>query len=192
MDNNEKEKEQDQKEEDEESSEQGSVLSILMLPWLAHGHLSPFLELAKCLSRNNILIHLVSTPVNLSSLSSQMNHKAFPSINLTPLHLPSLPSLPPHLHTTKHLPSHLMPTLKTAFDLSRPAFSSLLHDLRPDLLVYDFLQPWAARAAREIGIPSVLFLTTGAASTSFFCHYLLRNHNPFPYMQISLQVGLLS
>ncbi|PKU87260.1 Cyanidin-3-O-glucoside 2-O-glucuronosyltransferase [Dendrobium catenatum] len=128
-----------------------------MLPWLAHGHISPFLELAKKLSTNtNISIYLCSTPVNLKSINLDSN--SFPHIHLTELHLPSdHHDLPPHLQTTKNLPSHLMPLLKTAFDQSSSSFSSLLVSLSPHLLIYDFIQPWAPLAASRLHIPSILF-----------------------------------
>ncbi|XP_020263780.1 LOW QUALITY PROTEIN: flavanone 7-O-glucoside 2''-O-beta-L-rhamnosyltransferase-like [Asparagus officinalis] len=152
--------------------EERAVVDVLMLPWLAHGHLSPFLELAKRLSHNNILLHFCSTPVNLSSVKQQLDQSAFPN-----------------LHTTKYLPSHLMPALKTAFDLSEPAFSRILEELRPQLLIYDFIQPWAPRAANRLNIPAVLFLTTGAAATAFFYHHLTKqpdHGHKVPFFDIPL------
>ncbi|WOL14883.1 hypothetical protein Cni_G23664 [Canna indica] len=156
-------------------------LSVLMLPWLAHGHASPFLELAKKLSRHNVLVHFCSTPANLVSIRDQLNSKAFPSIRLVELHLPSLPGLSPDLHTTKHLPSHLMPVLKYAFDLAEPDFARLLDNLRPDLVVYDFIQPWAPLAARQRNIPAIQFLTTAASFSAAFCHYVRRPDEEFPF-----------
>ncbi|XP_028551121.1 flavanone 7-O-glucoside 2''-O-beta-L-rhamnosyltransferase-like [Dendrobium catenatum] len=156
-----------------------------MLPWLAHGHISPFLELAKKLSTNtNISIYLCSTPVNLKSINLDSN--SFPHIHLTELHLPSdHHDLPPHLQTTKNLPSHLMPLLKTAFDQSSSSFSSLLVSLSPHLLIYDFIQPWAPLAASRLHIPSILFLPIASSASSFFCHHLLRPpHNQFPFFEI--------
>ncbi|KAH0465132.1 hypothetical protein IEQ34_005235 [Dendrobium chrysotoxum] len=161
------------------------ALRILMLPWLAHGHISPFLELAKKLSTStNISIYLCSTPVNLKSINLDSN--SFPHIHLTELHLPSdHHDLPPHLQTTKNLPSHLMPLLKTAFDQSSPYFSSLLVSLSPHLLIYDFLQPWAPLTASRLHIPSILFLPIASSASSFFCHHFLRPpHNQFPFFEI--------
>ena len=186
-------------EEEAAAAPKRSHLRVLMLPWLAHGHLSPFLELAKRLSHNSIFVYLCSTSVNLDSIKQQlMIHKqhgidngeyspAFPSIKLIELHLSNTSLQAPHLHTTKYLPTHLMPALKTAFDLSEQSFTQILRDVHPDLLIYDFIQPWAPRAANSLNIPAVLFLTTGAASTSFFYHYLnSRRHNfPFPEMSLS-------
>ncbi|XP_073005825.1 UDP-glucosyltransferase 29-like [Typha latifolia] len=166
------------------------TFSVMMLPWLAHGHVSPYLELAKRLSRqHHILVHICSTPINLDPIREHLdrNQKKYNYIRLVELHLPPLPGLPPQLHTTKYLPPHLMPTLKKAFDLAEPSFCRLLDDLQPDLLIYDFIQPWAPLSAQSRGIPAIHFMTSGAAATSFFCHYLVKEGSfPFPFQAISL------
>ncbi|KAI3924917.1 hypothetical protein MKW98_031168 [Papaver atlanticum] len=54
-----------------------------------------------------------------------------------------------------------MPTLKKAFDLSSPSFNDILSTIKPDLLVYDFIQPWAPTLASQLNIPAIQLLTTG-------------------------------
>ncbi|CAA6660723.1 unnamed protein product [Spirodela intermedia] len=148
--------------------ESASGLSVLMLPWLAHGHISPFLELGRRLSSRGFRVHLCSTPANLASVRLEDGA----GVELVELHLPDdLPELPPHLHTTRNLPPHLMPNLKTAFDLAEPAFCGLLDSLRPSVVVYDFLQPWAPAAAATRNIPAVLFLSVGAPPVVQFRPY---------------------
>ena len=97
-----------------------NTISVLMLPWLAHGHISPFLELAKMLTTRNFHIYFCTTPINLSPIKQQLSEKDSLSIELVELHLPSLPELPPHYHTANGLPPHLMPTLKKAVDMASP------------------------------------------------------------------------
>ncbi|GMP22351.1 hypothetical protein CsSME_00000407 [Camellia sinensis var. sinensis] len=63
-----------------------------------------------------------------------------------------------------------MPILKTAFDMSKAIFSTILDTIKPDLLIHDFLQPWAPKVALSCNIPAVLFLSAGATSTSYFIH----------------------
>ncbi|KAF8656602.1 hypothetical protein HU200_060667 [Digitaria exilis] len=166
-------------------------LSVVMFPWLAHGHINPYLELARRLTTTDhgdmdVVVHLVSTPVNLASIAHSQTDK----IHLVELHLPSLPDLPPSLHTTKHLPAHLMPSLKRACDLAAPRFGALLDDLRPDVLLYDFLQPWAPLEAAARGVPATHFSTCSAAATAFFVHCLGgdgdRAPRAFPFESIGL------
>ncbi|KAL0322167.1 UNVERIFIED_CONTAM: Beta-D-glucosyl crocetin beta-1,6-glucosyltransferase [Sesamum calycinum] len=123
-----------------------------MLPWLAYGHISPFLELAKRLSHRNIATYLCSTPANLSSIKNKIPGKYSSSIHLLELHLPDfLPQLPPHNHTTNGLPPNLLSTLRKALDSSKMDFSRILKSLQPDLLIHDILIEWPlARRFRTI------------------------------------------
>ncbi|XP_057475772.1 beta-D-glucosyl crocetin beta-1,6-glucosyltransferase-like [Actinidia eriantha] len=162
-------------------------IRVLMLPWLAHGHISPFLELAKSLSNRNFQIYLCSTPINLISIKQTLTQKTSTSIKLVEIPLPMLPDLPPHHHTTNGLPPHLMPTLKRAFDMSQPSFSNILDTIKPDLVIYDFLQPWAPQEALSRNIPSVLFLSTGAATTSFLNHHCHNQALEFPFPTIYIK-----
>ncbi|XP_059307684.1 UDP-glucosyltransferase 29-like [Lycium ferocissimum] len=157
-----------------------NTITVLMLPWLAHGHISPFLELAKKLTNKNFHIYMCSTPVNLNSIKESVTEKYSQLIELVEIHLPSLPNLPPHYHTTNGLPSHLMNTLKTAFEMAAPKFSKILHTLKPDLVIYDFNQPWAADSASSMNIPAVLLLTFGAADVSFAIQMSTEEKFPFP------------
>ncbi|KAG5616014.1 hypothetical protein H5410_015838 [Solanum commersonii] len=135
-----------------------------MLPWLAHGHITPFIELAKALSNRNFYIYICSTQVNINSFKQTISEKYSISIKIVEIHLPNLPNLPPHYHTTNGLPPHLMSTLKNAMDMAQPSFYHILTTLKPDLVIYDFLQPWVPTMAASLNIPSVLFLTPGAAA----------------------------
>ncbi|KAK9187341.1 hypothetical protein WN944_018733 [Citrus x changshan-huyou] len=148
--------------------------SVLMFPWLAHGHAFPFLELAKKLAkRSNFHICFCSTPSILNSIK-QLDKFSL-SIQLIELHLPSLPELPPQYHTTKGLPPHLMPTLKEAFDMASPSFFNILKNLSPDLLIYDLIQPWAPALASSLNIPVVYFLVSSAATSAFMFHAIKKN-----------------
>ncbi|XP_057479445.1 flavanone 7-O-glucoside 2''-O-beta-L-rhamnosyltransferase-like [Actinidia eriantha] len=162
------------------------VPSILMLPWLAHGHVSPFLELAKKLSKRNFHIYLCSTAINLKPFKENLPQNFNSSIQLIEIHLPSSQDLPPHFHTTKNLPPHLMPALKTAMDEAKTAFSGLLESLKPDLVIYDFLQPWVPIVAREENIEAVLFLTCGAACCSFLIHCIRNPDTEFPFQEFNI------
>ncbi|CDO99875.1 unnamed protein product [Coffea canephora] len=157
---------------------------ILMLPWLAHGHISPFLELAKALTKRNFYIYVCSTPVNLSSLKQNLSEKDSISIKLVELQVPTLPELPPHHHTTNGLPPNLMPTLKEAVDMAKPSFHNILRTLKPDMVLYDFLLPWVPALASAQNIPAVSFIATGAATFSYVVHYKLNPDSEYPFSSI--------
>ncbi|KAJ4734060.1 Glycosyltransferase [Rhynchospora pubera] len=173
-------------------------LNVVMLPFIAHGHIFPFLELAKKLvscQRCNVDIHFISTPINLKqikvNLASNSNFLGR-KIKLLELHLPVLPELPSHLHSTKYIHPDLLPRLTRAFDRSSPAFEKILETLKPDILIYDILETWAPLAAKRLGIPSVLFCITGATSAAFFHHFYVSPDKLFPFPSINVTLNDLS
>ncbi|XP_052185360.1 UDP-glucosyltransferase 29-like [Diospyros lotus] len=168
---------------------ENSSIRVLMTPWLAHGHVSPYLELAKKLAERNFIVFFCSTPINLTSINKKLsgmsdNPKYSGSIHPVELHLPSSPELPPHHHTTKGLPARLMPALKQAFDAASPGFSALLRTLNPDVVVYDFSQKWVADSASSLNIPAVQFLTLSSSFVSFFLHLCENPGEGFPFPEI--------
>lgn len=161
-----------------------STTKVLMFPWLGYGHITPYLELAKKLSTRGFTIYLCSSLATLACIEDKITSNLSRSIKLVPILLPTLPDLPRKLHTTNGLPPHLMPKLKEALDLSVDAFSDILSDIKPDLLIYDFLQPWAPLIARDQQIPAVQFTTSSSTMTSFMFHYFNRPEAEFPSKRI--------
>lgn len=158
---------------------------MLMFPWLAHGHTSPFLELSKKLiAKENFYIYFCSTPAILNTIKPKITSspKYSNSIRLVELHLP--PLLPPHYHTTNGLPPHLMNTLKKAFDMSAPRFYEILKNLRPNLVIYDFIQPWAPSLALSLNIPAVHFMVSSATMVCFVMHLIKHPDEEFPFSGI--------
>ncbi|PHT77055.1 hypothetical protein T459_20577 [Capsicum annuum] len=164
------------------------TISVLMLPWLAHGHTSPYLELAKKLADRDFHIYLCSTPINLNySVKQSVIEKYSQSIELVELHLPSFPNRPPRYHTTNGLPSHLMRTLKDAFKMAAPKFSEILQALNPDLVIYDYNQPWAADFASSLNIPAVVFIIYSVATVSWIVHLFENIEEKFLFPEIYLR-----
>ncbi|KAK4388477.1 UDP-glucosyltransferase 29 [Sesamum angolense] len=161
---------------------------ILMFPWLAHGHIFPYLELSKrLLIRKNFYIYLCSTPINFTSINTFIrNNNLSESIGVVQLHLPPSHELPPHYHTTKNLPSDLVFTLLEAFQTAKSSFSDIITTLKPDLVIFDIFQPWAARLASSQGIPAVHFAPLGAATRSYSYHHYVRRHpdGDFPFQEL--------
>nr|GME13318.1 beta-D-glucosyl crocetin beta-1,6-glucosyltransferase-like [Ipomoea batatas] len=159
-------------------------LRVMMFPWLGYGHISPFLELAKKLSLRNFTIFICSTPATLNPIRKKLGDEFSGAVKFTELHLPFSDDLPSDLHTTNGLPPHLMPALKEAFDAACPSFVKLLEDLRPDLLIYDFLQPWAPRAAADLDIPAVEFISSSSSMTAYMIHRFKRPGVDFPFSDV--------
>ncbi|WMV53589.1 hypothetical protein MTR67_046974 [Solanum verrucosum] len=164
-----------------------STLRVLMFPFLAYGHISPFLNVAKKLADREFLIYLCSTPINLKYASKKIPEKYADSIQLVELQLPELPELPSHYHTTNDLPPHLHNTLQKALKMSKPNFSKIMQNLKPDLVIYDILQQWAECVVNEQNIPAVKLLTSGATVFSYFTISLNKPGDVFPFPEIYLR-----
>ncbi|XP_051128122.1 beta-D-glucosyl crocetin beta-1,6-glucosyltransferase-like [Andrographis paniculata] len=173
---------------EEEGEVEECKFRILMFPWLAHGHIFPFIELSKHLSRRSCFhVYFCSTAINLVSIRKHIRNE-YPTIQLVELPMAASPELPPQFHTTKALPPRLWPNLLKAFQESSCSFQDILDSLKPDFLIYDFFQPWAPKIALSRGIDSAFFAASGAASYAFYYHmYMEGTSSTFPYPAIHLQ-----
>ncbi|XP_047312592.1 UDP-glucosyltransferase 29-like [Impatiens glandulifera] len=163
------------------------MLNIVMFPWLAHGHVSPFLELAKRIGKRNLTIHLCSTKVILDSIKKRVNQIDHPFLHFIELQLPYPPELPPHHHTTNGLPLHLNYTLMKALDNSSPAFSTILQQIKPDLVIYDLQQPWVPELTASLSIPAVMFHITSVATLCHGLHSTIKQGVEFPFPELNPQ-----
>ncbi|KAI5656423.1 hypothetical protein M9H77_25216 [Catharanthus roseus] len=159
---------------------------ILMFPWLAFGHISSFLQLAKKLSDRGFYFYICSTPINLDSIKNKINQNYSSSIQLVDLHLPNSPQLPPSLHTTNGLPPHLMSTLKNALIDANPDLCKIIASIKPDLIIYDLHQPWTEALASRHNIPAVSFSTMNAVSFAYVMHMFMNPGIEFPFKAIHL------
>ncbi|KAK1322911.1 UDP-glycosyltransferase 91A1 [Acorus calamus] len=126
-------------------------LHLVMFPWLASGHLIPFLELSNALAKKGHTISYITTPRNLTRLPPNLS----PLINLIGFPLPSVDHLPSDADLTIDFPSNnLRPYLRIAYDALEPQLSAFLDSSSPDWLILDYAPYWAARARpREIFNP---------------------------------------
>uniref|UniRef100_A0A0C9RQG6 TSA: Wollemia nobilis Ref_Wollemi_Transcript_2171_1649 transcribed RNA sequence n=1 Tax=Wollemia nobilis TaxID=56998 RepID=A0A0C9RQG6_9CONI len=150
----------------------GSKLHVAMFPWLAHGHISPYIQLSKKLAEKGLTISFVSTPLNIAKIikPSFATLKSPGQVHLLELPLPPVDGLPAGVDNTADLPIHLTPLFDKAVDGLEKPLEDLLGQIRPDCVVFDFLQWWTPRAAAKFGIPAVFFPTFGAAFSSYAIH----------------------
>ncbi|XP_015890579.3 UDP-glycosyltransferase 91A1-like [Ziziphus jujuba] len=141
-------------------------LHIAMFPWLAFGHMNPFLELAKLIAQKGHLISFISTPRNIDRLP-KLPPNLSSQINFIRISLPRSENLPEEAQATIDLPREQVPYLKNAHDLLQDTMSQLLQSSKPDWVVYDFTAHWLSDIARNLGIRSVFFSIFTASCLSF-------------------------
>ncbi|XP_074366386.1 UDP-glucosyltransferase 29-like [Apium graveolens] len=155
---------------------------ILMFPYLAYGHISPFVELAKQLTKRNFHIYLCSTPINLASVKKRADEDD--NIQLLEFHLPSSPELPPRYHCSTGLPAELNPVLLRVFENAGPVFVDILKDIKPDLVIYDFMPSWPAQVALSLNIQVVYFSIFPVPMCCLPLHDSKRAGEKFPYQNV--------
>ncbi|MCD9559130.1 hypothetical protein HAX54_016941, partial [Datura stramonium] len=172
----------------------GNSPSILLFPWLGFGHVNPFLELAKKLSKLNFHIYFLSTPIILKSIKETLDKNSSNNINnvsiqLVEYHLPYLHELPPHYHTTNGLPPHLISTLIQAFQMASSKFPSIIETLKPNLIIYDGFQPWVANMASSCNIHAIMFYVSSTSTLAYLYHHFLHGTpslTSFPFSSLYL------
>ncbi|CAB4294222.1 unnamed protein product [Prunus armeniaca] len=148
---------------------------IVMLPFMAQGHIIPFLALAKQIQqRTNFTITIATTPLIVQSLQSTIATSSNNNtINLAGLSFCSTDhGLPPNTETPENLPlSKLISLVAASVSLEAPA-RRLISDImekegRPPLcIISDVFLGWANNVADSLGTVNVSFTTGGAYGTA--------------------------
>jgi UDP:flavonoid glycosyltransferase YjiC (YdhE family) len=141
-------------------------LHIAMFPWLAFGHMIPYLELAKLIASKGHRISFVSTPRNIDRLP-KLPPSLASLINFVKLPLPHVDNLPENAEATIDVPLKVVPFLKKAYDALQESMNRFLQDSRPDWLLHDFVPYWLPAIARNLGIPTAFFSIVTAACLGF-------------------------
>ncbi|KAJ8431465.1 hypothetical protein Cgig2_014958 [Carnegiea gigantea] len=162
----------------------GETEHILMIPFLAQGHLRPFMELALRLhAKTHFTITLLTTPFNAALLRQKLAAAAAsPDVravelpfNATDHGLPAgventdkvpLPFVISVFHSTKSLEPHLRNFISTHFSSRKP----------PVCIIFDVFLGWVDPVARTFGSPGIAFITGGAYG--YAAYISIWNHLP--------------
>lgn len=126
-------------------------MHIVMFPWLAFGHISPFFKLAKLMAQKGHKISFVSTPRNIDRLPKIPKTLA-PFIHLVSIPLPSVPNLPQNAESTTEVPLEKIKYLKLAYDLLQQPITHFLESHKPDWILCDYVSYWLGPVAAKLGI----------------------------------------
>jgi hypothetical protein len=146
-------------------------LRIVLCPWLAFGHILPYLELAERLASRGHRVSFVSTPRNLVRLPPRRH-----AIDLVALPLPRVEGLPDGAECTNDVPGDKLGPLFDAFDVLAAPFAEYLAAAcaaaggeRPDWVLADTLSHWASAVAYEHGVPCAMLQPTAAVIAALGC-----------------------
>ncbi|CAL9111067.1 unnamed protein product, partial [Musa textilis] len=167
------------REDETRRAEMGSYAShkphAVCIPYPAQGHITPMLKLAKLLHSKGFHITFVNTEYNHRRLLKARGPAALDG--LPDFRFETIPDgLPPSDDdATQDIPALCRSTMTTCL----PPFLDLLSELndpsseRPPVscIVSDGVMSFTLDAARELGIPVVLFWTTSACGFMGYIHY---------------------
>ncbi|KAL6220187.1 hypothetical protein ACLB2K_007944 [Fragaria x ananassa] len=142
-------------------------LHIALFPWLAFGHIIPFLEVAKHIARKGHKVSFISTPRNIQRLP-KIPETLTPLINLVQIPLPHVENLPENAEATMDVPHDVIPYLKIAHDGLEQGISEFLQAQSPDWIIHDFAPHWLPPIATKLGISNAHFSIFNASSMCFF------------------------
>ncbi|TYG95041.1 hypothetical protein ES288_A11G235800v1 [Gossypium darwinii] len=147
-------------------------IDIVMLPFMAHGHLIPFLSLATQIHhRTGFNIAIANTPLNIQYLRSTFHQHQHPP---PWIHLFELPfnsaghGLPPNSENTENLPLDQIGKLVISSVSLKTPFHNFLLDIikkqgKPPLcIISDVFFGWVVEVANIMNTVSITFDTGGA------------------------------
>ncbi|CAK9182050.1 unnamed protein product [Ilex paraguariensis] len=144
---------------------QPTELHVVMFPFLAFGHISPFVQLSNKLSSHGVRISFFSAAGNVHRIKAMLHHSQ--TIQIIPLTIPHVDGLPPGLESTAEMTPSASELLKVAIDLMQPQIKTLLSQLKPHFVLFDFAQEWLPPLASELGIKTIFFSVFIALTTAF-------------------------
>jgi len=150
----------------------GGVVHVVMFPWLAFGHISPFVQLARRL----LLVSSGEAGVRVTFLTAAgiaprveaMLESAAGAVRVLPLSLPQVPGLPAGAASTADVSGDGAELLKLALDGTRPEVRALLAELRPDAVLLEFATSWVCDVAAPLGAKVLYFSVFSAVSFAYF------------------------
>ncbi|KAF8402151.1 hypothetical protein HHK36_013103 [Tetracentron sinense] len=148
-----------------ESQEDSTPLHVVMFPWFAFGHISPFIQLSNKLSSHGVRISFFSAPGNITRISSSLSSASH--VQILPLQIPPVEGLPPGLDSTAEMTPAMAELLKRALDQMGSQVKTLLSQLKPHFVFFDFAQQWLPPIASQLGIKTLYFNVFSAVSSAY-------------------------
>ncbi|KAJ8767075.1 hypothetical protein K2173_012633 [Erythroxylum novogranatense] len=148
-------------------------LHIFFLPFMAHGHMIPTMDMAKLFVSRGIKATIVTTPLNVPFVakSIQKTQSLGLEIGIKVINFPTVEvGLPEGYETADAISSSqaqgidmavLIKKFFMATALLQGPVEKLLQEARPDCLIADMFFPWATDSATKFGIPRLVFHGTG-------------------------------
>jgi len=151
---------------------------VVVVPALLQGHLIPFMELAKLLASQGLVISYITTPGSARRLQPQL-HDSNLKIRLVSLPMPPMEGVPPNIDNLDNVPRHAARIIVTSSHKLAGPFeqwleqqmyntnTEALHSSPPPVcIISDMYTGWLHSSGAKFGVPTVVFHTSGAFAMS--------------------------
>ncbi|XVE49227.1 hypothetical protein DITRI_Ditri01bG0065600 [Diplodiscus trichospermus] len=158
-------------------SRESRQLHIFFLPFMAHGHMIPFIDLAMLFASKGVKTTIITTPLNaphISKVSERAKNLGY-DISILITKFPSAEAgLPQGCESFDKASSpDMQHKFFTATTMLKEPLAHILQVHHPDCLVADMFFPWVTDVAAAFGIPRIVFHGTCAFSISSSEHIRL-------------------
>nr|XP_043618629.1 zeatin O-xylosyltransferase-like [Erigeron canadensis] len=156
---------------------QNEEVCVVMVPFIAQGHLNQLLHLSRLISAYNIPVHFVCATSHARQAKVRVHGwdpLAVANIHFHDFLIPSFPNPPPNPKATIRFPNHLMPSFKAVMHLREP-FQKLLTELSKTMkrvvIVHDYLMSSVVQDFDSVPNSEVYMFQGCSAFTAFWYHW---------------------
>lgn len=153
-------------------------LVVVFLPFMAHGHMIPTLDMAKLFHSRGVKTIIISTAEFADPIKKARESGL--DIGLCILKFPPEGSdLPDTCVSFDHVLAYedLLPKFVKALSMLQEPVEKLLEEFRPNCLVADMFLPWTTDSAAKLGIPRLVF--HGVSTFALCASEQMKRHKPY-------------
>nr|BAJ11652.1 glucosyltransferase [Sinningia cardinalis] len=153
-------------------------LHIVFLPFMAHGHMIPMLDMAKLFNSCGVKTTIISTPAFAEPVRRAQESGI--DIGLSTIKFPPEGSdLPDNFVSLDQTMAteDLISNFVKALDLLQEPVEKLLEEFNPNCLVSDMFLPWTTDSAAKLGIPRLVF--HGVSTFALCAMEQMKRHKPY-------------
>ncbi|XP_071737570.1 zeatin O-glucosyltransferase-like [Rutidosis leptorrhynchoides] len=142
---------------------------VVMVPFIAHGHLNQLFHLSRLISTYNIPVHFINTATHSRQLRSRHHDSVHPSVIFHEFKTPLFNS--PKPDPSKWFPTHLQPAFESTLHLRTPVADlvrSLSKTARRVVVVHDFLMSYVVQDVKDMSNVETYIFNPLSACDSFW------------------------
>ncbi|KAI3788239.1 hypothetical protein L2E82_00999 [Cichorium intybus] len=152
---------------------ENSGVVVVMVPFVAQGHLNQLLHLSRLLSSYNLPIHIIGTATHNRQAKARLygwDPTSDINIHFHEFQIPQFDSPPPNPNSTTKFPSHLIPSFRASLHLRDP-FAQLVTEISPSarrvIVIHDYLMSTVVQDVVSFSNVEAYVFHSASAFTTF-------------------------